>query len=48
MTAEAELCALALWQLAKYSNGSDGCYPESSNDSNWPLWVDVHNGHQET
>jgi hypothetical protein len=36
MTAVAELCALALWQLAKYSSRSDGCLSESSNDSNWP------------
>jgi hypothetical protein len=37
MTAVAELCALALWQLAKYSSRSDGCLSESSNDSNWPV-----------
>ncbi|MBN8513340.1 hypothetical protein [Accumulibacter sp.] len=36
MTAVAALCALALWQLAKYSSRSDGCLSESSNDSNWP------------
>ncbi len=36
MAAKAELCALALWQLARYGSRSKGCLPESSNDSNWP------------
>jgi len=37
MAALAELCALALWQLAKYSSRSDGCLPESSNVHSWPV-----------
>jgi hypothetical protein len=43
----AELCALALWQLAKYSSRSDGCLPESSNDSNWPLSAAVGRNQKE-
>ena len=42
MAVLAELCALALWQLAKYSSRSEGCLPGPTNDSNWLILLTLY------
>jgi hypothetical protein len=37
MSPLAEKCELTFRQVSKYSGRSDGCSPESSNGSNWPI-----------